>query len=100
VGPQWNAARLVAVVMVTTIASGGCAKPFASKAYAGEPGILLDSPTGDSPRDLLLGGFAESAVPTGSGVGRPLAGGPWTSRGQRSICAMPHPCTRTATIPP
>ncbi|QYN32657.1 hypothetical protein K1T35_29335 [Pseudonocardia sp. DSM 110487] len=58
----------MAVVLVAAIASVGCAKPPPSKVNAGEPGIPLDFPTGDFTRDLLLGSFAESAVPAGSGV--------------------------------
>jgi hypothetical protein len=64
---QWSAVRLVAVVLVATIALAGCAKPPASRVYAGDPGIPLDSPSGGSLQDLILGGFAESTVPTGSG---------------------------------
>jgi hypothetical protein len=66
---RWSAVRLVAVVLVATIASAGCAKPSASKVYAGEHGIPSDSPTGDSPQDLLLDDFAESSAPMGSGFG-------------------------------
>jgi hypothetical protein len=53
---QWSAGRLVAVVLVASIASAGCAKQSASKVYAG-PGIPLDSPTADYPRGLPLDGF-------------------------------------------
>jgi hypothetical protein len=65
----WSAVRLVAVVLVGVIASAGCAKPPASKVCAEEFGIPMDVPSGDSRRDLILDGFAESVVLTGSGFG-------------------------------
>ncbi len=83
---QWGVVRLVVVVLVATIASAGCAKPPASKVYAGEPGIPLDTPTGDSPRDLILGGFAESAVLTSSSVAE--AAGRWALNVSRAVIEL------------
>jgi hypothetical protein len=54
---QWSAVRLVAVVLVATIASAGCSSPPSAAPDPGEPGISSDSPTGGSPEDLPVDGF-------------------------------------------
>jgi hypothetical protein len=54
---QWSAVRLVAVVVVATIASAGCSSPPAANPDPGEPGISLDSPTGRSQVDFPVDGF-------------------------------------------
>jgi hypothetical protein len=54
---QRSAARLVAVVLVATIASAGCSSPPASEPDPGEPGISLDSPVGGSRVDFPVDGF-------------------------------------------
>jgi hypothetical protein len=54
---QWSAVRLVAVVVVATIASAGCSNPPAAKPNPGEPGISLDSPTSRSRIDFPVDGF-------------------------------------------
>jgi hypothetical protein len=53
----WSALRLVAVVLVATIASAGCSSSPSAEPDPGEPGISLDSPTGGSRVDLPVDGF-------------------------------------------
>jgi hypothetical protein len=54
---QWSAVRLVAVVLVATIASAGCSSPPTSEPNPGESGIPLDSPVGGSLVDFPVEGF-------------------------------------------